>query len=73
MLKVQVIKTEENRGALELQNEKDHKQDKGYFEVNKVASMAEKEEANARLVGDYKNMKISMPRIEKCDGLERGQ
>ena len=52
MLKVQVIKTEENRGALELQNEKDHKQDKVYFEVNKVASMAEKEEANARLVGD---------------------
>ena len=68
MLKVQVIKTEENRGALELQNEKDHKQDKVYFEVNKVASMAEREEADARLVGDY-NMKVGM--IRKNVRLER--
>ena len=62
--------TEVNRGAL--QNEiHDYKQDQVYLEVNKVASMAEREEANARLVGDY-NMESRYDQ-EKCDGLEREQ
>ena len=45
---------------MELQNEiYDYKQDQVYLEVNKGASMAERKEANARLVGNY-NMKVGM-------------
>ena len=57
-----------NHEGLELQNENDHKQDQVYLEVNKVASMAEREESDARLVGDY-NMKVGM--IRKNVRLER--
>ena len=75
MIKVQVIKPkliEEHFEGLELQNEIHYyKQDQVYLEVNKVASMAEREEANARLVGDY-NMESRYDQ-EKCDGLEREQ
>ena len=54
---------------MELQNEiHDYKQDQVYLEVNKVASMAEREAADARLVGDY-NMKVGM--IRKNVRLER--
>ena len=53
---------------MELQNEiHDYKQDQVYLEVNKVASMAEREEAKARLVGDYINMKIGMIRKNVTD------
>ena len=57
----------DNHEGLELQNENDHKQDQVYLEVNKVASMAEREEANARLVGDYENTKIGMIRNNMTD------
>ena len=54
---------------MELQNEiHDYKQDQVYLEVNKVASMAETEEDDAGLVGDY-NMKVGM--IGKNVRLER--
>ena len=60
---------EEHFEGLELQNEiHDYRQDQVYIEVNKVASMAEREEADARLVGDY-NMKVGM--IRKNVRLER--
>ena len=52
---------------MELQNEiHDYKQDQVYLEVNKVASMAEREEADARLVRDY-NMKVGMIRKNVTD------
>ena len=53
--------------VLEQENENDHDHDQVGLELNKVASMAEREEAQARLVGDYKNMKISMTRKKVTD------
>ena len=57
----------DNHEGLELQNENDHKQGQVNLVVDKVASMAEREEANARLVGDYENTKIGMNRNNVTD------
>ena len=62
-----IVMSPDNHEGLELQNENDHKQGQVNLVVDKVASMAEREEANARLVGDYENTKIGMNRNNVTD------
>ena len=62
-----IVMSPDNHEGLELQNENDHKQDQVNLVVDKVASMAEREEANARLVGDYDDTKIGMNRNNVTD------